>query len=251
MNLDAIQHSAYLRERLSPQPGDSLYLHLLDLRDALQVSATNSPVTLLDYGCGGSPYRSFFPNAEYHRADYLKMEGMDFDVEPSGKVPQASSDFYDIVLSTQVLEHVSDPAVYLNECMRVLKPGGLLILTTHGVFPDHGCPYDFWRWTADGLRLQLGNSGFQVNSLHRLTCGARAILFWFCQLFYPPLKKSPSVLNFILRAARWIFHRTRKITDHWIDHTTRSQAKTADRSDSAINLYIALLAIARKPIPTV
>ena len=44
----------------------------------------------------------------------------------------------------------------------LLKPGGFLVLTTHGLFGDHGCPYDFQRWTADGLRLLLERAGFQI-----------------------------------------------------------------------------------------
>jgi hypothetical protein len=30
-----------------------------------------------------------------------------------------------------------------------------VVLTTHGLFEDDGCPCDFPRWTADGLRLEL------------------------------------------------------------------------------------------------
>jgi SAM-dependent methyltransferase len=247
IDLDQLQRSEYIRHRLSPQPGDPIYLHLLDLRTALQEHSSTSTLTLLDYGCGGSPYRSLFPNATYHRADYVKMDGMDFDVEPSGNVPQASSSAYDVVLSTQVLEHVSSPSVYLTECLRVLKPGGRLILTTHGTFPDHGCPYDFWRWTADGLRLELSNAGFQVDTLHRLTCGPRAILFWLGQLFRPNLPASRSPLSLALRSLRWLYNRTRPVTDGWIAHSTRSLAMTTGHADPAIDFCIALIAVARKP----
>jgi len=248
-DLDCIQQSEYIRQRLNPEPGDPIFLHLKDLRDALQDCATTLPIKLLDYGCGGSPYRTLFPNAEYHRADYVKMDGMDFDVEPSGTVPEAVSNAYDLVLSTQVLEHVTSPGVYLAECLRVLKPGGRLVLTTHGTYPDHGCPYDFWRWTADGLRLELDNAGFQIESLQRLTSGPRAILFWLSQLFQSPLKPSRNFLSLVLRILRRIYSRTRPVTDGWIFHTTRSYAITTGHAAPCIDLYIALIAVVSKPNP--
>jgi hypothetical protein len=64
----------------------------------------------------------------------------------------------------------------------VLQPGGKLILTTHGVWEDHGCPYDFRRWTADGLSRELEQAGFQVRKVAKLTTGPRAILFLFAQI---------------------------------------------------------------------
>ena len=57
----------YNRARLRPIPGEPDYLHLRDLRDALAPFATNDPIRILDFGCGGSPYRTLFPNADYRR----------------------------------------------------------------------------------------------------------------------------------------------------------------------------------------
>ncbi len=46
------------------------------------------------------------------------------------------------------------PGLYLSECFRVLRPGGQLLLSTHGVFPYHPDPVDLWRWTCEGLRIR-------------------------------------------------------------------------------------------------
>ena len=89
----------------------------------------------------------------------------------------AKSAEYDCVLSTQVLEHVEDPQGYLEECHRVLTPGGHLVLTTHGLFEDHACPYDYWRWTADGLKRLVGGVGLEVSSSKKMTTGPRCILY--------------------------------------------------------------------------
>jgi SAM-dependent methyltransferase len=58
----------------------------------------------------------------------------------------------------QVLEHVPDPAAAVRELRRVVRPGGRVLLSTHGVYPYHPNPNDLWRWTHDGLeRLFLTN----------------------------------------------------------------------------------------------
>jgi SAM-dependent methyltransferase len=55
------------------------------------------------------------------------------------------------VLCTQVLEHVDEPDAVLGELARVLRPGGVVLMSTHGVFHHHPYPHDYWRWTHEGL----------------------------------------------------------------------------------------------------
>jgi SAM-dependent methyltransferase len=184
-----------IQERLFPKPGDRDYLHLADLLLAMKDVATAESLTLLDYGAGSSPYRSLFPHSQYRRADIsskLSVESVqdeavrdesypepDCIILPDGRVPHESNTV-DLILSTQVLEHVRDPKTYLSECFRLLKPAGRLFLTTHGSWHDHDDPNDFWRWTADGLKYDLEKIGFTVLSVKKLTTGPRAVL-WFMQ----------------------------------------------------------------------
>jgi ubiquinone/menaquinone biosynthesis C-methylase UbiE len=59
---------------------------------------------------------------------------LDFRLVPfAGKLPFADGAF-DVVWSSEVIEHVADTARWLSEARRVLAPGGRLLLTT----PDHG-----------------------------------------------------------------------------------------------------------------
>jgi len=171
----------YNRQRLSPQPGDPYYTHLSDIRMFLSDYEGEVSGSVLDYGCGGSPYRNLFKTNQYRRADYVDCGGIDRVIGPDGRL-DFPDDSFDVVLSTQVLEHVFEPQQYLKQALRVLKPGGRLILTTHGVWEEHGCPYDFRRWTADGLCYELEQAGFQVKKVAKLTTGPRAIIFLFAQI---------------------------------------------------------------------
>ncbi len=171
----------YKRQRVNPHPKDTYYIHLADIRLFLEPYTTEHFGRLLDYGCGGSPYREIFKADKYIRADYVDCGNLDCLIPSDGKLAFPDNSV-DTVLSTQVLEHVFSPRTYLEEAFRVLKPGGKLVLTTHGVWEDHGCPYDFRRWTYDGLRRELEEAGFAVTRVAKLTTGPRAILFLFAQI---------------------------------------------------------------------
>ena len=117
---------------------------------------------VLDYGCADLPYRGFFADTvEYLAADLEGNPDATLVLNPDGTVPVAD-DSVDAVLSTQVLEHVADPALYLSECRRVLRPGGRMLLSTHGFMVYHPDPVDLWRWTSAGLREAVERAGLRV-----------------------------------------------------------------------------------------
>src|SRR5690242_9896294 len=110
-----LESDDYIMERLHPRTNISFYLHVVDLREAIALFATSQKIRILDYGCGGSPYRSLFPNSDYVRADFTPCEGLDLLLPSDSSIP-VSDGCFDMVLSTQVLEHVPEPAHYIAEC---------------------------------------------------------------------------------------------------------------------------------------
>jgi SAM-dependent methyltransferase len=117
---------------------------------------------VLDYGCADVPYRYFFgADVDFVAADLPGNPAATLLLNPDATVPVADGTF-DAVVSTQVLEHVLDPALYLSECARVLRPGGRLLLSTHGIFIYHPDPVDYWRWTSAGLRHVVEAAGLEV-----------------------------------------------------------------------------------------
>lgn len=168
---------SYNDSRWTPCLHESAYLALADLRQGLDHVRTDRPLRVLDYGCGGSPYRPLFPSADYRRADCVDLPGLDYRFGEDEKIGEVDGAF-DMVLSTQVLEHVRHPQLYLREAWRLLKPGGAIIVSTHGLFEEHGAPVDYRRWTLEGLFCELEDAGFRRERGWKLTCGPRALLFW-------------------------------------------------------------------------
>lgn len=156
---------------------------------------------VLDFGCSVMQYRAFFPeHVDYIGADLPGNEHARVIVQPDGKV-QVDSGSIDLVFSTQVLEHVQDPALYLGEAMRMLKTGGKLILTTHGTFIYHPDPEDNWRWTSSGLKRQVEMAGFKVTHIEGLVGGAPAALQFFQDSFWSRIPKKP---RFLRKSFFWI-----------------------------------------------
>lgn len=239
----AITSAEYGRVRWEPKPGDQGYLVLSDLRAALEQVHTSEKITVLDYGCGCSPYRALFPNADYRRADYLETETLDYLIKTGEPLPVGDGTF-DIILSTQVLEHVEDPGAYLRECHRLLKTDGKLVLSTHGSFPDHGCPYDFQRWTVEGLERDLRKASFHKLHTIKLTTGPRALLFLFEHHFELLTGPKWTQVGFLLGLFRRLI-RARKAEFHqWIDKTYPA-CRTTSSKDQCHHIYIGMLTIAQ------
>jgi SAM-dependent methyltransferase len=237
----------YVGERLRPSASSSLYLHLADLRESINPFGTSERIRILDYGCGGSPYRSLFRNSEYVRADFTPCQGLDFLLPSDSSIPLPDGSF-DMVLSTQVLEHVPEPVHYIAESFRVLKPGGFLVLTTHGLFQDHGCPYDFQRWTADGLRLLLERAGFRMKGAKKLTCGPRA----FCCSINQWIKQLRAPKSSLFGFATWGLRGLWRFNPSWLNRCADKYFKKYSIVDAGVPnnpMYIGLLMYAERPRP--
>lgn len=124
---------------------------------------TSAHPVVVDYGCGDMPYRPLFESrgCKYLGADLVENTAAELALTQQGKLPLLDCSV-DLVISSQVLEHVIDVNSYLEECARVLKPGGALLLSTHGMWIYHPHPTDVRRWTRWGLRHEIEQAAFSV-----------------------------------------------------------------------------------------
>lgn len=75
--------------------------------------------------------------------------------DASALVSTFGADSFEVVLSTEMLEHAEDWRAAVSNMKRVVSPGGLLLITTRSPgFPQHDYPGDYWRFTRqDALEI--------------------------------------------------------------------------------------------------
>jgi SAM-dependent methyltransferase len=143
--------------RLDPKRTSVQYAVRRPLREWLRGQDV-AGLRVIDVGCGDRPYDALFAGAR-------EVVGFDVpanahaDVHGSIDAIPVDDGSFDVVLCLQVLEHVPDPAAAVRELRRVVRPGGRVLLTTHGVYPYHPNPEDLWRWTHEGLERLFRTNG--------------------------------------------------------------------------------------------
>ncbi len=182
-------------DRREPKVTQQDYLTLNRLsklfRRSVEKHLLEQNATILDLGCGKKPYQPFFRDKSdlYIGVDVSPHELV--DILCAGEKLPFKESFFSVSLCIQVLEHVDEPKTVVDEIFRVLKPGGLLFLSTHGNWPTHGS--DYWRWTEHGLRKLLTN--FHISKIRK--CGGPAAsIIQLLELFIP--KRSLGVIVIVL-----------------------------------------------------
>lgn len=129
------------------------YLVIKPLWEDLQRTVQYAHGRFLDLGCGHTPYRQWFEPkvSEYVAAD-LPPVSKEASVACDCQQLPFHSDCFDAVLITQVLEHAPKPWHVADELFRVIKPGGVLILSCPQYWPLHEKPNDYFRFTPYGLQ---------------------------------------------------------------------------------------------------
>lgn len=168
----------------SPVPNEDESIRLKELVNVIDSLNINQPIEVLEVGCGRgwlcnelSKYgvvvgiepvqavveyaKKIFPKIEFHAAF---LDGF------IGKFPARK---FDLIVSTEVLEHVNDKSNFLKLMKSVLKPNGTIIITTprleiydafvtqYGVEP--GQPVEEWLSEEQAEKL-IKDEGFVIHS---------------------------------------------------------------------------------------
>jgi SAM-dependent methyltransferase len=92
------------------------------------------------------------PN-KYVGVDIENGKFVDFIVPAEKLVEFFGINKFDVVISTEMLEHIRDWRIVINNLKEVLKPGGIIYITTVSKgFGYHAYPYDFWRYEIEDIK---------------------------------------------------------------------------------------------------
>jgi len=167
---------------------DKLDLHHTRINE-LVACASRAAVAgqrLLDAGAGEGRYRSYFAHLHYVGIDLAvgdaawDYSGLDV-IGDLAHLPFENGTF-DMVLCLEVLEHLPEPLLTLQELYRVLRPGGQLYFSVPMTWHQHQKPHDYYRYTSFGLRYLFERAGFTVAEM-RPTGG----YFWFMSIQFQML----------------------------------------------------------------
>jgi len=115
--------------------------------------------TILDYGCGNSPYEKYFNAKRFIKADVQQNKGNNVDIIIENNKLSLEDDSVDLVLLSDVLEHVLDYQTAIAEIYRVLRPNGILFVSVPFIYREHEAPYDFFRYTTYSIPRILKQFG--------------------------------------------------------------------------------------------
>jgi len=154
----------------------SKYLHLMqfDIHKAIMNHKLSSYSTQikgrwLDVGAGDGPYAKYFANVDEYLTTNTKRHYSTETIEQlnkkttywieDGKVLPVTDNSMDGVACFQVLSVIDNPGSFFKEINRILKPGGMLILTSDFLYPVWSAE-DRNRHTAFSLSDLANNNGF-------------------------------------------------------------------------------------------
>lgn len=107
----------------------------------------------------------------------------------------------DCILCTEVLEHLKDPQACVDEIHRLLRDEGLVFASTPFFYPVHADPYDFQRFTEDGLRHLFRE--FKSVEVYRMG-GYFGVLGLLCELGIPGEDGNTLTSKFLRWAFKWV-----------------------------------------------
>jgi SAM-dependent methyltransferase len=102
-----------------------------------------------------------FAGSLVRQLDLRPLPNVDLVMDAETMGEHLPPDSVDFVVSTSMLEHTPRPWKVVDSVARILRPGGICLLSVPWIFPLHGEPDDYWRFSIHGLRRLVADAGFE------------------------------------------------------------------------------------------
>jgi SAM-dependent methyltransferase len=238
----SINYSIPKGSDFNPEIGSTLYLFRNRLLAGIHKHAGCLNGKLLDFGCGAKPYKNIINVDEYIGLDF-PSEGHDhsnesIDVFYDGSIIPFDDKTFDSIFSSEVFEHVFNLQDITKELFRVLKPGGVILITCPFAIGEHEKPNDFARYTSFAIKHIMTKAGFEIVHYEKLGGNIDAIvqlrLIYFQNHIMPFFEKIPVLRNIL-----------RKATNYFMNIYANLHTKLFPIAD---DLYLNNLIICRSPV---
>jgi len=150
-----------------PMPTD--FTHTGGLFNEFIQLANENHLRVLEIGSrivspGSRSKRELFPEAaSYTGFDYYPDENTDVVGDAHRLSEYFATQRFDAIFSLSVFEHLAMPWVVAMEINKLLEIGGITFHATHFAWPLHEKPWDFWRFSDEGLKVLFSPPiGFEV-----------------------------------------------------------------------------------------
>jgi SAM-dependent methyltransferase len=122
---------------------------------------------ILEIGIDGDEFPSgnhkyFGQGNNFKTLDFLPRLNPDIVVDICDN--DLPSESWDLIICSQVLEHLFEPMKAVSQIYRLLKPGGYAILDSPWDYPYHGLPDydDYWRISDKAMAQMVKSAGFEI-----------------------------------------------------------------------------------------
>lgn len=124
-----------------------------NLKEAYIVEKAVIEVGSLDVNGSLRPIVELFRPSIYIGVDIGMGPGVDLVCDAEDLISRFGYNIFDLVICTELLEHVRNWKIVIHNLKQILRPDGILLITTRSKgFAYHGYPSDYWRYEISDIK---------------------------------------------------------------------------------------------------